>query len=205
MIINDLHPASSFPCPRRVVDPRIGLSFLSRQAASSLTDVPPLDRQSGRRSRLGLTAAGVEFISTRRTRSRRAIPSLSGSGPMKRLALPLFLGLCSFLGGLTAVRLSSSAGNFAWANAADVAAKLEDRFEVVARKVSPAVVALEAVKPTVEDGKARSIDDSGSGSLVRFPGKSGTYVLTNYHVIGAAAPRQITVNTADGKILKPTR
>jgi S1-C subfamily serine protease len=124
---------------------------------------------------------------------------------MKRLALPLFLGLCSFLGGLTAVRLCSSANNAAWASAADVAAKLEDRFEAVARKVSPAVVALEAVKPTVEDGKARSIDDSGSGALVRFPGKTGTYVLTNYHVIGAAQPRQITVNTADGKILKPSR
>ncbi|MGL4549714.1 MAG: S1C family serine protease [Gemmataceae bacterium] len=124
---------------------------------------------------------------------------------MKRLALPLFLGLCSFLGGLTAVRLSSSAGGFAWARSADAAAKIEERFEAVARKVSPAVVSIEAIKPTVEDGRARSVDDSGSGSLVRFAGKPGTYVLTNYHVIGAAPPRQITVNTADGKILKPTR
>jgi serine protease Do len=124
---------------------------------------------------------------------------------MKRMALPLFLGLCSFLGGLTAVRLSSSGNGFAWASAADVAAKLEDRFEAVARKVSPAVVALEAIKPTVEDGKTRSIDDSGSGALIRIPGKTGVYVLTNYHVIGAAVPRQITVSTADGKILKPSK
>jgi S1-C subfamily serine protease len=82
---------------------------------------------------------------------------------------------------------------------------MENRFERIARTVSPSVVALEAVKPTIEDGKARTVDDSGSGSLVRFPGKPGLYVLTNYHVIGAAPPRQITINTADGKILKPTK
>jgi S1-C subfamily serine protease len=124
---------------------------------------------------------------------------------MKRLALPVLLGLCSFLGGWAAVRLSSSGPGMAWARSTDAATRIEDRFEAVARKVSPAVVALEAIKPTVEDGKARSVDDSGSGSLVRFPGRPGLYVLTNYHVIGAAPARQITVNTADGKILKPTR
>lgn len=123
---------------------------------------------------------------------------------MNRLALPLFLGACSFLGGLCALWLGSVGPGPVWARA-DVASRLEDRFETVARKVSPAVVSLEAVKPTVEDGKARSVDDSGSGSVVRFAGRTGTFVLTNYHVIGAAPVRQITINTADGKILKPTR
>ncbi|NBO92843.1 MAG: PDZ domain-containing protein [Planctomycetia bacterium] len=124
---------------------------------------------------------------------------------MNRLILPTFLGVCSFLGGMVAIRLSSSTAHWAFARSGEDVARIEERFEAVARKVSPAVVALEAIKPTMEDGKIRSIDDSGSGSLVRFPGKTGIYVLTNHHVIGAAPARQITVNTGDGKILKPTR
>jgi S1-C subfamily serine protease len=124
---------------------------------------------------------------------------------MNRLGITLFLGVCSFAGGLAAMLLVAPGSPRLWARTDEVVSALENRFEKVARTVAPSVVSLEAIKPTIEDGKTRSVDDSGSGSLVRFPGKTGLYVLTNYHVIGAAPPRQITINTADGRILKPLK
>src|SRR5262245_33968380 len=113
---------------------------------------------------------------------------------MKRFGMALLVGVCAFLGGLTAVALTSGGVGRLWAwqgetDRSDPSA----RFEVVAKKVSPAVVALEAVKPTVKNGKSRNVDDSGSGVLVKLTGKRGTYVLTNYHVIGQAPMDKITI------------
>jgi serine protease Do len=124
---------------------------------------------------------------------------------MNRFGVTLFLGVCSFVGGLIGMLIVRPGMPELWARSDELASALENRFERVARSVSPAVVALEAIKPTLEEGKTRSVDDSGSGSLIRFAGKPGLYVLTNYHVIGAAPPRLITINTADGRILKPTK
>jgi serine protease Do len=127
---------------------------------------------------------------------------------MKRLTMALFLGLCAFLGGLSAMMLSSGTGRV-WAWQSDQGKNdtrdPSARFESVARKVSPAVVAIEALKPSTKNGKTRNVDDSGSGVLVRLPGRRGTYVLTNFHVIGQAAADKITLNTSDNRILKPTR
>ncbi len=133
---------------------------------------------------------------------------------MKRALTPLFLGCCAFFGGLVAVGLSQRGLLPAFAQAPPAAerpgrgtdlGKLSDRFEHVARVASPAVVAIEAITPVLKGGKARTTDDSGSGALVRFPGRAGTFVLTNNHVISGAAARQITLNLADGRILKPNR
>ena len=83
---------------------------------------------------------------------------------------------------------------------------LGNRFEQVARDVSPTVVAIEAVKPsTTANAKKPTVDESGSGVLVRLPGQRGTYVLTNNHVIQRATPAQITISLADNRLLKPTR
>src|SRR5262249_7515860 len=109
---------------------------------------------------------------------RNPHPATEGPRAMRRFLLPLFLGACSFLGGLAAVALTGGALPPLWAaapsaaRAADDLGKLSDRFEVVARKASPAVVAVEAVKPA--KGKGRATDDSGSGVLVRPPGHKGT-------------------------------
>jgi S1-C subfamily serine protease len=132
---------------------------------------------------------------------------------MKRFAAPLFFGLCAYLGALSAVALTGRGLPALWAQApggspdAGAAAlrELNNRFETVARKMSPSVVALEAIKPATKPGKSRTVDDSGSGVLVRLPGRSGVYVLTNNHVIGQAAPERITINLADSRILKPVR
>lgn len=130
---------------------------------------------------------------------------------MKRLALSVVCALCSFGGGFAAVLLTrGSATVNAQATSSPRGADLDplrlgDRFEAVARKMAPTVVAVEAIKPAVKEGKTRSVDDSGSGVLVRFPDRRGVYVLTNNHVIGQAPAAQITVNLADSRIFKPVR
>jgi serine protease Do len=133
---------------------------------------------------------------------------------MKRLVVALFVGACAYLGGLSAAWLGGHGLPAARARSEDDKAseamkgpaQLGERYAAVASKALPAVVAVEAVKPMTKDGKPRSVDDSGSGVMVRFAGKKGTtYVITNYHVIGKAPLAKITVNLADGTALKPTR
>src|SRR5262249_6885290 len=78
------------------------------------------------------------------------------------------------------------------------------RFEAVARKIMPAVVAVDAKKPAgVKRPKAE--EESGSGVLIRVEGQRGVLVLTNNHVIADAGPRGITISLADHRIVKPTQ
>ena len=70
--------------------------------------------------------------------------------------------------------------------------KLGDRFEAVARHVSPAVVAIEATKPPAAPTRAAKPSPSrnrGSGVLIRADGQRGFLVLTNNHVIAAGRRR----------------
>jgi S1-C subfamily serine protease len=124
-----------------------------------------------------------------------------------------FLGVCSCLGGVLAVAfgvhgLSPAVAQMNPAHPGGDVARVGERFEFVARKVSPAVVAVEAIKQTQSrgsTGKSRSIDESGSGVLIRIARHPGIYVLTNNHVIQQAPPEQITVSLADNRLLKPSR
>ena len=110
----------------------------------------------------------------------------------------LFLGCCSFLGGLAAVQFGRLVPT-AWAQPAGRVGepdRLEERFENVVRKVGPCVVAVEAVKLAKKEGKTKTVEESGSGVLFR-PERRGKapIVLTNNHVIAEAEPRQITVSS----------
>ena len=131
---------------------------------------------------------------------------------MRRISVLGFFGLCMFLGAMAGSFLVARGGPNVFAQTPGVTraadsdpAQGSDRFEAVVRKLSPSVVALEAVKPAVKEGKSRSVDDSGSGVLVRFAGHKGLFVLTNNHVIGKAPANQITINVSDSRILRPTR
>jgi len=128
---------------------------------------------------------------------------------MKRYASPLFLGLCSFLGGAAAFLLLARGLPFAVGQHGTGASELDrisDRFQQAARRVAPAVVAIEAVKPPARDNpKSKGVEESGSGVLIRLPGQKGTFVLTNNHVVQTAAPNQITVSLADNRIVQPSR
>jgi S1-C subfamily serine protease len=139
---------------------------------------------------------------------------------MRRVLMPLFLGCCSFLGGIVAVtlgpRLTSSAvaqtpAPPAATSTQDSAARadavrLSDRFESIALRVGPAVVAIEAVKPSSKPGaKGKSVEESGSGVLIRVAGQRGVLAITNNHVVSQAAAAQITVSLADNRIVKPSQ
>jgi S1-C subfamily serine protease len=129
---------------------------------------------------------------------------------MKRLLLPVFLGCCSFLGGLLAVSLRGGPpAAFAQAPASSSPNRdynrLGERFELVARQVAPAVVAVEATKPNPKAGRGKAIEESGSGVLIRVSGQTGVFVLTNNHVVQQAEPSQITVSLADGRIPRIAR
>jgi S1-C subfamily serine protease len=76
----------------------------------------------------------------------------------------------------------------------------------VVQQVSPAVVAVDAIKPTTTDGAGnKPVEESGSGVLLRWPNRRTPIAVTNYHVIGTAPPQQIYLTLADGRILQPTR
>ena len=136
---------------------------------------------------------------------------------MKRLLLLGFLGCCAFFGGaagslwtrLPAPAVAQAPPAAALPPAAGDVLRLSDRFEAVARRVSPAVVAIEAVKPPAAAGlagtKPRPVEESGSGVLVRVDGRPGPLVLTNNHVITGAPLGQITVSLADGRLLRPAQ
>ena len=132
---------------------------------------------------------------------------------MRRLTQVLFVGICAFLGGLAASltpRLAAPAAAQLSVpgprpGARGELERVSDHFEAVARKAAPAVVAVDSTKPAPKGGKARSIEESGSGILVRLPGQRDVFALTNNHVIEDSAPQQITVSLADGRILRPDR
>jgi S1-C subfamily serine protease len=126
---------------------------------------------------------------------------------MKRVALVLFLGASSFLGGMLSVQLpralpSALAQPPAPPPPSGDLDRLSDRFETTARKIAPCVVAIEASKVASKNGKTKEVEESGSGVLIRATGQRGPFVLTNNHVVQQAAPAQITVSLDDNRIFK---
>jgi serine protease Do len=138
---------------------------------------------------------------------------------MRRVLMPLFLGGCSLLGGFLASTLGPRLTPAAYAQppapvpiatpsetGRDDAARLSERFEQVARRIGPAVVAIDAVKPAPNaENKARTVEESGSGVLIRVSGQRGVLAVTNNHVVSQAGAAQITVTLADSRIIRPSR
>ncbi|MDB5310366.1 MAG: mucD 2 [Gemmataceae bacterium] len=87
------------------------------------------------------------------------------------------------------------------------ASAVSDQFQAVVKKVGPAVVAVDAIKPPTSSatGSGKPKEESGSGVLVRFPGVSGTVVVTNNHVVGEAIRDKVYVTLSDGRIVQPSR
>jgi S1-C subfamily serine protease len=136
---------------------------------------------------------------------------------MKRIGMILLVGVCAFWGGSAAIVIgphwqSPAAAQTTLSHPTQLVAnneilKVSDRFEMVARMVSPAVVYVEASKPggTSAGGKIHSVEESGSGIIIRVPSQRSPLVITNNHVIAQAAPEQIAINLADGRLLRPAR
>ncbi len=86
----------------------------------------------------------------------------------------------------------------------DPALQLSDRFESSAAKVLPAVVSVEAIKPSkLNGGKGKPVEESGSGVVVKSDVKAGYFVITNNHVVGQSRNEQITITLTDGRIFRP--
>src|SRR5262245_4143609 len=140
-----------------------------------------------------------------------------------RLAL---LG-CSFVGGGAGAVALSQLERLAFAQTQGPAPQatpvvtdlvaIADRFELVARKVAPAVVYVEAQKST-EPGdrpgdlpgdprpsRGKVVEESGSGVIVRLDGRREPLVLTNNHVVAGTSANQILVQLADGRIFRPAK
>jgi serine protease Do len=159
---------------------------------------------------LGLSAAGRLSPGTLHI-------SIKGSFAMKRLLTVLFVGGCALLGGTAAIKLpplllvpaAAQPGTTLGTPATDPSAQLGERFEAVARQVAPAVVAVEAIKPAKigpnGQPKGKPVEESGSGVIVKMPGKTGYLVLTNNHVVSQAPPDQITIQLSDGRVFRAAK
>jgi len=137
---------------------------------------------------------------------------------VKRILSIGFVGSAAFLGGLASDALWRSAPELKAGSPLPAAqipfespsSSSADVFESVARKVMSSVVAVDAVKPSTTPpatgaAKAKAVEESGSGVMVRFPGQSGTIIVTNNHVVGNAPPEKVYITLADGRILRPTQ
>ena len=133
---------------------------------------------------------------------------------MKRVLVYGLLAGCAFFGGSAAVPLriglpaSAQTKTPASAVVPDVVSQLSEHFEALARRLGPAVVAIEAVKPPKSNpanGKGKPTEESGSGVIIQVDGKAGYFVVTNNHVVSQARPEQITIQLADGRIFRPGR
>lgn len=80
-------------------------------------------------------------------------------------------------------------------------------FEAIVTRLTPSVVAVDAVKPPASTtaNKGKPLEESGSGVLIKFDGVTGVYAVTNNHVIAGAKAGEITVTLHDARILRPTR
>jgi S1-C subfamily serine protease len=128
---------------------------------------------------------------------------------MKRILLAVFLSACAFGGGVASVALAprlaaQSQPAVGLVPPTSSVLAVSERFQETARRVSPAVVAVEASKPATP-GKSKAVEESGSGVLIRASGHTGVFVLTNNHVVSQARPEQITISLADGRVMRPAR
>jgi serine protease Do len=151
---------------------------------------------------------------------------------MKHTLTLIFLGVCAGAGGVAGTALlqnpapvtaqtgaivpppppaappyASNAGGAVTQDSGGLVS-LGERFEQVIRKISPAVVAIEAIKPPAPSTTGRSgkpIEESGSGVIVKLEGVRSTLVITNNHVITNARSEQITVHLADNRLFHPSQ
>jgi serine protease Do len=137
---------------------------------------------------------------------------------MRKSSTFLFFVSCALLGATAAITVppllvvpaaAQPGSSLGPPSGSDPLVVLGERFEAVARELAPAVVAVEAVKPARmlpgSSGNGKPVEESGSGVIVQLPAYKGYFVLTNNHVVAQAAPQQITLQLADGRVFKAAR
>ena len=139
---------------------------------------------------------------------------------MKRTLSYFFLGGCAFAGGIAGTAILQNPALISAQMGKNVppppppaysgssANTLGDRFEQIIPKVSPCVVAIEAIKPPAPSSSGKSnkpVEESGSGVIVKIEGVRGVIVITNNHVVSNARAEQITVHLADNRLYHPVQ
>lgn len=82
---------------------------------------------------------------------------------------------------------------------------LSERFQLISKKMSPAVVSIEARKMSNLPNAKKQLEDSGSGVIVKLDNRPGYYVFTNNHIVEGSSPDNIVLQLADGKLMKPKK
>jgi S1-C subfamily serine protease len=128
----------------------------------------------------------------------------------RRLSTVLLTALAAFLGGAATIAIQphltsqrAFADNQPTPVVTDVVA-LSDRFALVAKRIAPAVVSIEARKADGKNTK-KMLEDSGSGVIVKLDNRPGYFVFTNNHIVEGSAPKDIVLLLADGRLMHPSR
>jgi serine protease Do len=79
--------------------------------------------------------------------------------------------------------------------------KISRVFESVAKLVSPTVVHIQSKKAASFMERNFTLEETGSGVVVRLPGFDEPYLLTNHHVIEKVKPDQLVITTHDRRLL----
>jgi serine protease Do len=74
-------------------------------------------------------------------------------------------------------------------------------FESIAKLVSPCVVHIQSKKAATFADRNFTLEETGSGVIVRLPSFDEPLLLTNHHVIDKAQPEQLTITTSDRRLI----
>jgi serine protease Do len=103
---------------------------------------------------------------------------------------------------------SHDAEDKAYQELADQVAELERFsrvFEAVAKLVTPTVVHVQSKKPATFADRNFTLEETGSGVIVRLPSFNEPLLLTNHHVIERAQPEQLIITTSDRRLIHAVR
>jgi serine protease Do len=103
---------------------------------------------------------------------------------------------------------SRAAEDKAYSELADQVAELEKFsrvFEAVSRLVSPSVVHIQSKKPATFADRNFTLEETGSGVIVRLPSFNEPLLLTNHHVVERAQPEQLVITTSDRRLIHAIR
>lgn len=120
----------------------------------------------------------------------------------RSLAVIAALLIAATVGIYSTVTARSSSLLEAKATDAEVLAAASRQMSVIAGRLTPSVVKIRSRRP---DGRRGTVEETGSGVIIRQKKPPGLFVITNAHVIARTPLNTIQVHLHDGRILTPQR
>jgi S1-C subfamily serine protease len=78
-------------------------------------------------------------------------------------------------------------------------------FESIAKLVSPCVVHIQSKKAATLADRNFTMEETGSGVIVRLPSFNEPLLLTNHHVVDRVQPEQLVITTNDRRLIHAVR